>query len=188
MYKKCLLILFVLASVCFCLFAESKNVIGIRFDYSLQKVDVKKTPSGAVRAFSDSGYGAGVFYNHSFDNNLVVGADAGVNFYSYEKSGFSRTLFTLDVLGKFGYRFELGNIGYSVVAITAGMDYRQYDSKKGCFPVAGLDALFSFDVAEKLSIGLDTQAQIVIQGIPKDTYGTEKNPVFNFSAVVSYAI
>ena len=188
MHKNILLSLIILASVCFCLYAESENAIGVRFDYSLQQNDVKKTSSETVRAFSDYGVGGGFFYNQTFDNNMVLGADFGINFYSYEKSGFPGTYLTLDFLVKCGYRFSIGNKWSSVVALTAGLDFRKYGQKKGFFTVIGLDALCSYAVSDSIDVGLGSQAQLVFHGIVNDQYGVEKTPVFNFYAALTCKI
>ena len=72
MKKKYLSILIVLLFASLSLYAAASNSIGIRFDYSLQQVDVKKEGAETKKGYSDYGYGSGIFFNHTFNNNVRV--------------------------------------------------------------------------------------------------------------------
>jgi len=174
MSKKCISILVLLTITCCCLFA-SESILGIRFDYSLQKVDIKKTATGAERGFSDYGIGGGISVSHVFKSKLVVGAEICLNMYSYAKSGYDGTYyFTLDFMLKGGYKVYLNKLSITTSAI-AVFDYRHFGEKKGSFPGVGLEALVSYALDDKFDLGLGTQFQMVFNKAKNDSYGGENN-------------
>ena len=189
MKKKYLSILIILLFASLSLYAAASNSIGIRFDYSLQQVDVKREGTDTKKGYSDYGYGSGIFFNHTFNNNIVVGAETCFNFYSYKDYGFTTDkYFTFDVMLKGGYRFATGNFGYSILSVSAGLDYRHYDEMKGHFPVIGADLAIYFPRLDTISLGLGTQVQMVFQNVPNDSYGKENILAFRFYIAASSLI
>lgn len=189
MKKKYLSILIIMLFACLSIYAAASNSIGIRFDYSLQQVDIKKEGSSSVRGYSDYGYGSGVFYNHVFDNNVVVGAESCFNFYSYKDYGYKADkYFTCNVMVKGGYRFATGNFGYSILSLSAGFDYRHYDEMQGHFPAFGADLAIYFPSIGNVNLGLGTQVQMVFQNAPNDTYGKDNILTFRFYIAASSLI